>query len=277
MTQDAGGPLVVAIFSEKGGVGKTALTSGMAAVAAERGVRVVAGDLDPRATLTDELAVDDPKFSLNDLLFVDPGDPMSAPDPAEAVAEVLTAAGAPWPSLVRVLPAERALAHRESDPTTGMDQRLSRAVDGMRGEVDLVLLDVPPRAGGRLAGTALLAADLVVIPATLTTDGVIGAGEARRSTQQITQVNRGLRVAGIVRSIVPREPDMREIHRECDRQLADTFGALLLDVQVRSYAVREEARNACVPITAAPGREARMLVDAYGRVLDHLLATQRNA
>ena len=50
-------PESVAQFGEKGGTGKSSLTNGLAAVAADRGMRVVVVDVDPRATATDELGV----------------------------------------------------------------------------------------------------------------------------------------------------------------------------------------------------------------------------
>jgi chromosome partitioning protein len=45
-------PLVVAVFNQKGGVGKSNVTANLAAEAAARGLRVLTIDLDPQATLT---------------------------------------------------------------------------------------------------------------------------------------------------------------------------------------------------------------------------------
>lgn len=264
----------IADHSEKGGVGKTSVTAGMAAVAAERGMRVLAADLDPRFTLTKELGVTDAPFTVNDLFYVDPEGP-AAGDPAELVHDAIVPAGPDWPSTVRVLASERAFARRETDATTGMELRLKRALDGLRGEFDLIVMDCPPRAGGKLVGAALIAATHVLIPATLTEDGFDGAVEALRSINHFTApggLNPNLVVAGVVRSIVPREAEMREVHRHHEKELLSEFGDLVLETVIRSYSVREECRTACVPITAAPGREAKLLVDAYGSVLDSVLA-----
>ncbi|MFE7530058.1 AAA family ATPase [Kitasatospora sp. NPDC057542] len=62
---------VIAVYSEKGGVGKSALAAGLAAAARKRNLDVVAGDLDPRDTFTAELGIPEdeaPAFSMNDLL-----------------------------------------------------------------------------------------------------------------------------------------------------------------------------------------------------------------
>lgn len=262
----------IAEVSEKGGVGKTSVTAGLAAVAAEQGLNVGVCDLDPRATLTDEMGISDPELSVNDIYYVDPQ--QRPRDPAEVAREVLVRAGKAWPSNVWVLPAVREFGNRETDPATGMEFRLKRALWGLREQLDVVFLDVPPRAGGKIVGSALIAARKVLIPATLSNDGWSGATEALKSIRHFNipgGLNEELEVSGIVRSIVPRDTEMREIHRDWDNRLHEDFGDLVLSTTVRNYAVREVCRTACAPITAAPGREAKLLVAAYGEILDHTL------
>jgi chromosome partitioning protein len=48
-------------YSEKGGVGKTSITNGLAAVAGDRGMRVLVVDLDLRATASVELGLPIPE------------------------------------------------------------------------------------------------------------------------------------------------------------------------------------------------------------------------
>jgi chromosome partitioning protein len=258
-------------YSEKGGVAKTSNTNGLAAVAGDRGMRVVVVDGDPRGSATEELGVDpgDDTLTFNDLLYIPTdGDP---PDPAEVVGDVIQPAGKSWPPTVRVIPAERALARRETDMAP-LETRLKRAMTGVN-DVDLWLFDLPPRAGGKLVTTMLNAATTVLIPATLTADGFRGVEQARRTMKLIKQgVNPGLAYAGIVRSIVPRAGERRTVHDEVDNALADTYPGEIIDVQITEYAIREEARLACVPITAAPGREAKILTGAYNALLDYLLS-----
>lgn len=276
-----GRPVVIDSYSEKGGVGKTSQASGLLAVAADRGMRVVGVDLDPRASLTRELGVNqDVPYTVNDLLYIDGKSKEPPVDPADAVGDVLAPAGKNWPATVRVLAAERALAHRETDSTMGMETRLARAIDGLDGEVDLIVIDKPPRAGGKLTAAGLTAATHVVIPATLTTDGVDGVEHAL-TTLALAMTPRGVNpnlvITGIVRSIVPRESDLREIHREFDRLLQERWKQILLPTVVRNYSIREECRYAATPITAAPGREARILTGNYGEILDAVLSNRGGA
>jgi chromosome partitioning protein len=263
----------VAIYSEKGGVGKTALATGLAAVAGTRGQRVLVVDLDPRATATDELGVTKVAYSVNDLLYQDPGEA----DPVDVrglATEAVVPAGKDWPDGVLVLAAERALAHREADPTTGMELRLRRSLEGVPEAlgVDLVLLDVPPRAGGKLAGAALIDATHVLIPATLDEDGRVGAREARTSVRRVAASARPeLELAGVVRNIV--EGRRTNLAGAIEQWLREEYPDLLLPVTIPRHVVRQETRFARVPITAASaaGPEARALCAAYGAVLDHLL------
>lgn len=266
------GPDIVAEVSEKGGVGKTSVTSGLIAVAAELGLRVGGVDLDPRATLTDELGITDPELSVNDVYYVDPD--KRPQDPAEIARKAFVRAGKHWPSNVFVLPSVRKFGNRETDQTTGMEFRLKRALWGLRDLVDVLFLDVPPRAGGKIVGSALIATKKVLIPATLAEDGYDGATEALTSIEHYTApggLNEDLVIAGIVRSIVPRESEIREIHRHWERRLLDRFGDMVLPTSITNYAVREVCRTGSMPITSAPGREAKLLVSSYTEVLHHTL------
>ncbi|MGI5488871.1 ParA family protein [Microtetraspora malaysiensis] len=156
------GALRLAEYSEKGGVGKTSITNGLAAVAGDRGMRVLVVDLDPRATASVELGLPIPEagdpeiFTLNDLLFLDMSDDNPV-DPREAIHDTIHPAGDSWPATVRVLPAERKLAHREAD-SGPIEMRLRSGLTAVADEFDLILFDLPPRASGKLITAGLTAA-----------------------------------------------------------------------------------------------------------------------
>lgn len=55
---------------------------------------------------------------------------------------------------------------------------------------------------------------------------------------------------------------------EIGKYLADTYGDLYReDLAIPRHTVRQQTRFACVPITDAPGPEARVLTDVYDRIL----------
>ncbi len=252
---------VLAVYSEKGGVGKSALAAGLAAAARRRGKRVIGGDLDPRGTFTTELGVVSPAFSMNDLLALDPQGETGL------AAEALSPASEDW-SGVRIIAAERALANRETDVTTGLEFRLRMALRGVIGPDGVGILDLPPRAGGRLVTSALVAATGVIIPATLDEDGRIGVVEALNTIRLVkdTGMNTDLRVVAIVPSIVPG--GRTTLRDTMGKHLADTYGGLYRDdLSIPRHVIRQSARFACVPITADNSREAAALLGAYDRVL----------
>lgn len=267
-------PLIAVDFSEKGGVGKTSVTTGIAAVAAEEGMNVLVIDGDPRGTATDELGIPEEALSeiltLNDLLKI-PLD-RDPTDPADVIHQVIHQARGTWPANVRIIPAERNLANRETD-SSPIEGRLARGLSALT-DVDLIICDTPPRAGGKLVSALLHGAHTVLHPATLTTDGLLGVQHAKRTMKLMKMgPNPGLRCSGVVRNAVPSSKrDVKQIHREFDRLLHEHFPGEVLDIQLKWYAIREEARMACVPITKAPGREAKLLVEGYKALLDHLLS-----
>lgn len=254
----------IAVYSEKGGVGKSALAAGLVAAARKRGRPVFGGDLDPRGTLTAEVGIGDPapQFTMNDLLFLDPK------GEAGLAADALTEASDAW-SGVRMIAAERALANRETDNVAvGLEFRLRLGLQGVLGDDGVGILDLPPRAGGKLVTAGLVAATDVVIPATLDEDGRIGTEEAL-STIKLVQtlgMNPNLRVVGIIPSIVPGGPNT--LRDAIEDFFVETYGELYRkDLSIPRHTVRQQTRYACVPITSAPGKEAKTLTDVYDNIL----------
>lgn len=266
------GTVVLAIDSEKGGVGKSSLAGGLVAVMAAAGHDVLAVDLDPRATLTAELDAATPEGAaalpgVNDLLFEDQDrDPGELPELRGLAEQAVRPAGPQWGNRVQVLAAERALAHRESDLSTpNLEHRLALALDGVKDRFRLVVIDLPPRAGGKLVGAGLLAATHVLFPGTLDADGLIGVQDARKTAQRISRAHPAtLRPVGVLRtSIEPRT----KLAALSDQRFLDTFDDVL-DIVVPKRIVRREARTACVPITTAPTRDTHDLTTAYTLVLN---------
>jgi chromosome partitioning protein len=262
---------VLAVDSEKGGVGKSSLVTGLAAVAAAGGLRVLVIDLDPRASATAELGIVGPGPTVNDLLYVDPdAEPEDLPELLGLAAEAIRPAGEAWGPNVFVLAAVRGLSHRETDTRGDVQNRLRVALEGVVDKFDLVLIDLPPRAGGILVGAGLNAATHVIFPGTLDEDGLVGIKDAYRTfriTRQ-TMAPRELHNLGVLRTIVaPRT----KLAQHYDDQFREEFGADLLDVAVPRRIIRQEARGACVPITVAADKpDAQHLITSFTHVLNVL-------
>jgi chromosome partitioning protein len=265
--------VVLAVMSEKGGVGKTAMTTALAAVAAAFGLRVLVIDFDPRATATDECGVKKPARSLNNLLYVDEELEVQ-PDITGKASSVIVPSGPGWPENVHVLAAKRGLGNREKDNTIGMELRLAMALEGVAEQYDLIVMDVPPRAGGKLVTTAFYAATHVIFPGTLNEDGRVGITDAIRSVNTLQQYHPrkdqgGVAVVGVVRNIVDRRPtNLSQIY---DRRFESEFGGLLMtDTAIPKYTVREESRAARKPITIDTSAEGLLLQAGYIGVLNNV-------
>jgi cellulose biosynthesis protein BcsQ len=178
----------VAVLNQKGGVGKTTVTLGLASAGAAAGRRVLVVDLDPQASSTWVLGIEplDGAPSTTDVLRKTPLE--------DAVVR------SPWSDLVEVLPARRALQDLED----GKPRRLAKALDRADLErYEVVLIDCPPSLGN-LTTNALAAARhalVVVEPSAL---GLRGIGAVADSIDEAwDRHNPDLELSGVVLNRVP--------------------------------------------------------------------------
>ena len=193
----------VAILNQKGGVGKTTITLGLASAAAAVGRRVLVVDLDPQASSTWVLGLDPGLLdsSLADLVAdkIRPG----------------TAAGAivasDWSDHIDVLPATNHLVTAFG----GKPRRLRKALAQVEDRYDAVLIDCPPSLGD-LTTNALTAAKhalLVVEPSALGLRGIGGVADV--IDQVWDDTNPDLELAGVVINRLPA------VSSEAERRLEE--------------------------------------------------------
>lgn len=156
---------VVAAAMQKGGVGKSTSVINLARAAMLLGLKVLVVDLDPQGNTTDALSVGTlPETSVS---VADPLLPDSAVPPGSAsttmreviVDTIWTGVDlAPVTSSDALTRAERLIQASEE----GREHRLAEALEPVRADYDLVLVDNAP-ALGLLLGNALAAADDVLV------------------------------------------------------------------------------------------------------------------
>lgn len=249
---------VVALVNQKGGVGKTTVTLGLAGAAAAIGIRTLVIDIDPQANATSGLGVWDPPITVDHAL---------AEERPGSLRECVLASG--WPGAAGRLPmvvaSSPALASREPqlalDPL-GAQDRLRIALEGL--DFDMVFIDCPPSLG-LLTINGLFAADRALVvtePGAWATDGV---AQIIRTVDRISQRRRDpLALAGIVVNRLGRTRDAQYWYQ----QLCEAYPQLVLPpVHMRAAIVEATAQSVPVHMlgTRAGAAEAAAEFDALFR------------
>jgi len=181
-------PAILAIANQKGGVGKTTTAVNLGAALAELGLRVLVVDLDPQGNATTGLGVNarDLQQSIYDVVMND----LAVEDCVE-------------PTSVKnlfVAPATIDLAGAEIElvPAFSRELKLRRALEEVRDEYDLTLIDCPPSLG-LLTVNALAAADGIIVPIQCEYYALEGLGQLLRNVALVrSNLNATLDVHGIV-------------------------------------------------------------------------------
>jgi len=183
-------PKVLAVANQKGGVAKTTTVHSVGAALAEQGRRVLLVDLDPQACLTYSLGVtpDDLDLSLYDVLVHGA--------PADKVLVKVGDGLDLVPATIDLAGAEIYLLSR-----TGREYAVTRALDSVISDYDVVLLDCPPSLG-ILTINGLTAADEVLVPLQCEALSQRGVGQLLETIADVRNfTNPRLQVAGVVATL----------------------------------------------------------------------------
>lgn len=262
----------MAMANQKGGVGKTTVTAGVAEELADRGRRVLVIDADPQANATAQLGLgelDAEDRTLADVLAVDPA--LGHVRPGGAVHAILPA-GSPWPQGLRVIPSELGLANREQDQDVGREFRLRTALEGVldgpdRIEVDVVLIDCPPSLG-QLTVNALAVADGALLITEPRASSVEGLAQMVRTVATVRRaLNPGLALAGVV---VNRYRGDRRDRVEWLGEVMKHYDQLVIDPLIPEREAVAQAASAAVPLTqmrSVDVKHVRLALQAIARQL----------
>lgn len=226
----------IAVVNQKGGVGKTATTLGIASSIRHSSGKVLVIDMDPQANATSGLGV-----SVDaDTLTV--GDAMAAGTPGVAADAIVASS---WGSGVVCIPADVHLAEREQETgTKGHEFRLRRSLEGVDG-YQLALIDCQPSLG-ELVTNAMVAADFVLIVTEADVDSLLGITNVMETVDAIRQYyNPRLQVAGIVVNNL----DTRAAEQKYRLgELQDAYGPLVWDPYLPHRTRIADAKGASAPI-----------------------------
>jgi|SRR5690606_28062128 len=243
---------VLAVASQKGGVGKTTTAVNLAALWATES-RVLLVDMDPQGNATAGVGVAEGDLTLT-------------------VAEVLTGECTASEALIdtgfgnlMLLPADVGLARLEADnlPVGA----LAEALRPLAGVFDMVVIDCPPSLG-RLTLNALAAAERILIP--------VKAGRfSLKGLQQLLDAAESLRLRGVNSKLRPLGVFFNEaqphtnLYQTVKEALTRSYGALLLETFVPVNVRLGEAQVVGEPITVYDPRASG--AEAYARLAKEVL------
>ncbi len=215
----------IAVLSQKGGTGKTTTVRTLADVLRRGAVNTLTIDLDPQGNLSDY-------FDL-------------PPDVEPTIADVLSGRAKASEAIHDgVIPANLSLAEAELmlGGKMGRELTLRRALKGIDGDFDVILIDCPPSLG-LLTVNALVAADRALITAEAQYFALQGVEQAMEVVELAREsLNPQLTLLGVLLNLA----DMRTVHsREALTSLKERFGADVFDTVIRaSIAYAESAERA---------------------------------
>ena len=182
----------IAIFNQKGGVGKTTTNINLAACLAKKGQKILVLDIDPQGNTTSGLGIEKKalKKSSYDLMIEDD---MNAED-------VILKTGV---DNLDIIPANVSLSGAEVELAIirGREKRLKKALNQVKEKYDFIFIDCPPSLG-LLTINSLTAVDSVLIPIQCEFYALEGVAQLMNTIEIVRKnLNEKLYVQGVILSM----------------------------------------------------------------------------
>ena len=252
----------IAIFNQKGGVGKTTTNINLATCLAMKGKKILLLDIDPQGNTTSGLGIAK-KFLESTLYSVLIGEV----DPEAAV--MSTGIPGLWiiPASVELAGAEIELVELE-----GRERRLKDALDKVKDDYDYIFIDCPPSLG-LLTINSLTAVDSVLIPIQCEFYALEGVSQLMSTIDLVRQnLNPELEVQGVILSMFDGRTNLSiQVVEEVKKYFKDKVYSTVIPRNIKLA----EAPGFGLPITHYDPTSKG--ADAYREFADEFLASEEKA
>lgn len=182
----------IAIFNQKGGVGKTTTNINLAACLAQMGKKVLVIDIDPQGNTTSGLGISkkDLKHSTYELLTEENID----------TRDTIMRTGV---ENLDIIPANAQLAGAEIElvQIIGREKILKKAIENIRDDYDYIFIDCPPSLG-LLTINSLTAVDAVLVPIQCEFYALEGVSQLMSTIEIVKKnLNPGISIQGVILSM----------------------------------------------------------------------------
>lgn len=186
----------IAIFNQKGGVGKTTTNINLAACLAIKGKKILILDIDPQGNTTSGIgvAMGAAKKRLDKTVYEILIDDRLAPEKAIMHTAIKN---------LDIIPADMRLAGAEVElvQLEGRDKRLKKAIEKLKPKYDFILIDCPPSLG-LLSINSLTAVDSVLIPMQCEFYALEGVSQLMSTIELVKKsLNPNLEIQGVILSM----------------------------------------------------------------------------
>lgn len=228
----------IAIFNQKGGVGKTTTNINLAACLAMKKKKVLVLDIDPQGNTTSGLGISkkDLEFTSYDILIEDGFDPYKAI--YRTVVDGLD-----------IIPASVDLAGAEIDLISieGREKRLASALGEIKNSYDYIFVDCPPSLS-LLTINALTAVDSVLVPIQCEFYALEGVSQLLSTIELVRKsFNKDLQIQGVLLSMFDGRANLSiQVAEEVKRFFGDKLYSTVIPRNIRLA----EAPSYGLPITS---------------------------
>ena len=251
----------IAIFNQKGGVGKTTTNINLAACLAMKGKKVLILDIDPQGNTTSGVGISKRELDVttHEILIEDDHHPGEAVVPTGI-------------ENLDIMPASVQLAGAEVEliNSAGREKRLKMAIDVLKPEYDYIFIDCPPSLG-ILTINALTAVDSVLIPIQCEFYALEGVSQLMSTIQIVrSNMNPDLKIEGVILSMFDGRTNLSvQVVEEVKKYFKDKVYTTVIPRNVRLA----EAPSHGMPVIQYDPKSAG--AQAYMEFADEFLENER--